>query len=48
MNKERKLKPFWKKQALNITKRTETKDVKDKRVTWVELDVYDIKKGNKA
>ena len=40
MNKEKKLKPFWKK--LLITKRTVEQDPKDKDTQWVELDVYNF------
>ena len=49
MNKEKKLKPFWKK--LLITKRTVEQDPKDKDTKWVTLDVYnhkEVKKNDKA
>ncbi len=47
MNKEKKLKPFWKKPLL-VTKKTITKDPKYKDTSWVELDVYNPykEKGN--
>ena len=49
MNKEKKLKPFWKK--LLITKRTVEQDPKEKDTEWVTLDVYnhkEVKKNDKA
>ena len=49
MNKEKKLKPFWKK--LLITKRTVEQDPKEKDTEWITLDVYnhkEVKKNDKA
>jgi len=49
MNKERKLKPFWKK--LLVTKKTVEQDPKNKDTKWVTLDVYnhkEVKKNDKA
>ena len=49
MNKEKKLKPFWKK--LLITKRTVEQDSKEKDTEWITLDVYnhkEVKKNDKA
>ena len=49
MNKEKKLKPFWKK--LLVTKKTVEQDSKDKDTEWVTLDIYnhkEVKKNDKT
>lgn len=45
MNKEKKLKPFWKK--LLVTKKTVEQDPKDKDTEWVTLDIYNHKEVQK-